>query len=587
MTKLRSALLASVMAIPLLAGPASAQNKIAFTSAFPRTLVFIQEKGDGTRNGATATNHVSDYLRQAGFPLIDPEIAQTAAQKELVAAALKGDEQAAVSLGRDFGAQVIILGTADWGTAPNPGLDKTLVGTAEVDLRALRLDAGTVVGQAKRGTGRGLDATEQMARSKAIHDALDKILNQSEFVGAIANNWTEVAWSPKNYFPVDPGSVGAGVSGAPTSAPKLAIIRTDVLPPLGAGTATRGIGVMKKADPNSGVKNDVDIEGVVVGNVSSVLVEGTQAKLTLLDAEEKTKLGVSGVASRFLARISLPQSQDTVNVTATGTDGQKVSTRAAPRIGQRWAVVIGVSDYRSDDIRDLAYASKDAQSVYDFLTSSAAGPFPDDHVMFLKDGQATAQAIREALFVFLQKAQWNDLVVVYFAGHGAADPALPGNLYLLPTDADIKALASTGFPMWDVKVALRRQIRAERVIVIADACHSGGAAGDENPISGSFSELFTPSRRLTLTAASDNEQSLEDTKWGGGHGVFTYQLLEALKGAGDADGNGIVTFNEAADYVGKRVKAETGSRQNPQRSGLGDIPLAEASKAGAASTPGK
>ena len=35
-------------------------------------------------------------------------------------------------------------------------------------------------------------------------------------------------------------------------------------------------------------------------------------------------------------------------------------------------------------------------------------------------------------------------------------------------------MAATGFPMWDVKTALRRQISAERVIVFADACHSAG-----------------------------------------------------------------------------------------------------------------
>ncbi|MEO5509821.1 MAG: caspase family protein [Longimicrobiales bacterium] len=568
--KLRGALIIAAVSLPLITSSASAQ-KIAFKSQYPRTLVFIQEKGDGT----TASRHVSDYLRQAGFPLIDPALAHSAAQRELVAAAMKGDEGAAVALGRDFGAQVIILGTADWGTGPNPGDPRTLVGTAEVDVRAIRLDGGKVVGTSKRGNARAQEATEQSARSLAIHRALDNVLNETEFVGAIANNWGEVPWSPDDYFNADPGSLGAVNNGS--TGPKLAIIRTDILPPIGADAASRGIGIMKKGT-NATVVNEVDIEGVVVGKVAAVMVEGKDAKLSALDDESKTKLGLTGPATRFLARISLPQTQDTVSVMAIGESGEKAIARAAPRIGQRWAVIIGVSEYVSPDIRDLAYASKDAQAMYDFLRSSAAGPFAEDHVLMLKDGAATGQAIREAMFVFLQKAQWNDLVVVYFAGHGAADPALPDNLYLLPTDADVKSLAATGFPMWDVKTALRRQIRAERVIVIADACHSGGTAASENPISGSFSELFTPSRRLTLTAAAENEQSLEDTKWGGGHGVFTYQLLEGLKGAADADNNGIVTFNEVADYVGTRVKTDTGNRQNPVRSGLGDVPLAETNR---------
>ena len=198
-------------------------------------------------------------------------------------------------------------------------------------------------------------------------------------------------------------------------------------------------------------------------------------------------------------------------------------------------------------------------------------------MLFLTDDNATVDAMRQAMFVFLQQADWDDLVVIYFAGHGAPDPNRPDNLYLLPHDADLDALAATAFPMWDVKTALRRQIAAERVIVISDACHSGGTQeGLDNPINGTFADLFTPSRRLTLTAAANNELSFEDARWGGGHGVFTHNLLEGLRGAADANEDGIVTFAEAADYTTRSVSAETDGRQNPSRTGLGDVPLSVA-----------
>lgn len=218
--------------------------------------------------------------------------------------------------------------------------------------------------------------------------------------------------------------------------------------------------------------------------------------------------------------------------------------------------------------------------MYDFLRSDAAGPFEEDHVLFLSDENATGAKMREALFVFLQQADWDDLVFIYYAGHGAPDPSRPDNLYLLPADADLGALAATGFPMWDVKTALRRQIAAERVIVIADACHSAGTTdgetvggADENAIAGQFTQLFTPSRRLMMTAADTNEFSLEDSRWGG-HGVFTHFLLEALNGKGDANADGVITFTEAFDHVSKSVVGATQGRQNPQRAGYGDVPLA-------------
>jgi uncharacterized caspase-like protein len=567
----RSGFLALAAAM-LLPGAASAQS-IAFSSALPRTLVFIQEKGEG----GIATRAATQFLNEAGFPLVDPALAHTTAQRQLVQAALKGDEGAAIQLGRDFGAHVIILGSADWGTTIDPFTGKLQTGTAEVSLRGIRLDNGKVL-DVKSARGRDIDATEQMAKSKAIQKALNEIIEKTEFVGALANNWEEEPWAARGYFTPDPGSPEQSLNApAPAGAPKLAIIRTDVLPPVNASAGSRGIGVVKKAARGSGVTNDIALEGVVVGPVARVDVEGTTARLEPLSLEEAKKIGLSSTATRFTAKVALSADKDTVTVIATSPSGEKATATAAPRIAERWAVVIGIGDYRADDITDLRYAGKDAQAMYDFLRSPAAG-FAEDHVLLLKDAQATGAAMREALFVFLQKADYDDLVFIYFAGHGAPDPSRPDNLYLLPHDADTKALAASGFPMWDVKTALRRQIKAERVIVVADACHSGGTKdGESNPINGSFGDLFTPSRRVILTAADDNELSYEDARWGGGHGAFTFNFIEGLRGAADSDRNGIVTFQEAADYVTAKVKVETNGRQTPQRGGLGDIPLAEVS----------
>ena len=38
-----------------------------------------------------------------------------------------------------------------------------------------------------------------------------------------------------------------------------------------------------------------------------------------------------------------------------------------------------------------------------------------------------------------------------------------------------------------------------------------------------------------------------------GHGVFTYYLLDGLKGKADLDADGIITVDEAYTYVSKKV----------------------------------
>lgn len=571
---LRSSLLGALALSCLFLGVDALQAQgaggIAFQGELPRTLIFIAEDGDA----GVAARGLSDFLREAGFPLIDPALAHTAAQRDLVQRALEGDEGAATDLGRDFGAQVLVIGRADWGARPDP-VDGTLItATSEVSVRALRLDAGRVIASAS-GDARGIDATEQAARTKVIRQATDELLSQSSFVGQLMNNWGAEPWSDTEYWRPDPGSVTAVKEARTGPAPALAILLADVRPS-SQGT-TRGLGVVQKGDRSASIFNPVRLEGVVVGDARSVSVEGAPANLEPLESEEARRLGLEGQsAQRFWAETNLPMSRDTVKVVAQGPSGAVSEAVAAPRIDERWAVIVGIGEYESEDIPDLEFAPSDAQAVHDFLTSPAAGPFEEDHVLFLEDEAATGAAMREALFVFLQQANWDDLVVIYFAGHGAPDPTRPDNLYLLPHDSDLDALAATGFPMWDVKTALRRQISAERVIVIADACHSAGALeglASQNPIAGGFSQLFTPSRRLTMTAANTNEFSLEDARWGG-HGVFTHFLLEGLEGAGDLNGNGIITFSEVFDYVQSNVRQATENRQNPQMAGWGDIPLA-------------
>ena len=51
-----------------------------------------------------------------------------------------------------------------------------------------------------------------------------------------------------------------------------------------------------------------------------------------------------------------------------------------------------------------------------------------------------------------------------------------------------------------------------------------------------------PDMSYIISAADENQLSQEDTKWGGGHGVFTWYLLEGLKGEADFDKNNQVNI---------------------------------------------
>ena len=87
------------------------------------------------------------------------------------------------------------------------------------------------------------------------------------------------------------------------------------------------------------------------------------------------------------------------------------------------------------------------------------------------------------------------------------------------------------------------------------------------PLSDGLVQDFTrfPIRGLgklvALQAAQANEYSYEDSNLG--HGLFTYFLLEAFRGAGDEDGDGVVTVQEAFRYARREVIARKPA-QHPQ-----------------------
>jgi len=244
---------------------------------------------------------------------------------------------------------------------------------------------------------------------------------------------------------------------------------------------------------------------------------------------------------------------------------------------QRWAVVVGVSQYKhaNKGIASLRYADDDAKAFYDFLKTPQGGAFPESNIKLLLDKNATLSNLTEAINVFLAKAIEEDIVIIYFAGHGSPDPSNQKNMFLLTYDTDPNKMASSAYLMEDLKKAMERFIKARNILVFADACHSAGITGgyatrsrSEEMIINRYLLNLAQSENSTLifTAAEASEKSQESTKWGGGHGVFTWALLEGMKGQADQNDDGIITIGELIDFTQEKVKRETNSQQHPDKS---------------------
>jgi hypothetical protein len=281
----------------------------------------------------------------------------------------------------------------------------------------------------------------------------------------------------------------------------------------------------------------------------------------------------------FKQRIVLEKGANKIIVRAIDTDtlsAEKVLTvHYAEKRSNIWAVIIGINSYAH--IRQLKYAVEDAGLFYEYLVKYTH--IPQENVTLLSNHEATLTQIRSTLGTHLKSiAGKDDMVIIFFAGHGATEKDVMSpdgdglEKYLLPYDANPKDLYATALPMREISHIFKR-IQAERLVFIADSCYSGASGGRTIDITGiraSISDSFLDriaagKGRVIITASGANEVSVENDDLG--HGVFTYYLVEGLKGKADADRDGFITVDEVYRYVSDKVPQATGQEQHPVKKG--------------------
>ena len=148
--------------------------------------------------------------------------------------------------------------------------------------------------------------------------------------------------------------------------------------------------------------------------------------------------------------------------------------------GRNYALVIGVSRYEFHEggLHDLQYADADSRSIVEFLKTRAG--FKDSDISYLENENASVENVRAAVDLFLERARENDLIFLFIAGHGAQDPFDPKSLYLILHDSKVTNLPRTALNMSELQASFTNRLRAKRMVILIDACHSGGV--DTGPI---------------------------------------------------------------------------------------------------------
>ena len=228
--------------------------------------------------------------------------------------------------------------------------------------------------------------------------------------------------------------------------------------------------------------------------------------------------------------------------------------QARGQYARRIAVTIGIDAYQAP-IPPLTAAVSDAQRVAEQLRTMGF-----DAVRSISDQQAT----REGLLDLMERqipmdATADDLVVVYFAGHGMT---VGKQGFIVPQDGT-KDAARTGISVQRLKESALR-MKARHVLYLMDACFSGSMfsrpAPASNPNDLAFWEAAAKQRVVQIiTAGGPDETVLEKDGWGS----FTRNLHAAMQGGADANGDAVTTVPELAAFITGRVVKDTSDHQHP------------------------
>ena len=234
-----------------------------------------------------------------------------------------------------------------------------------------------------------------------------------------------------------------------------------------------------------------------------------------------------------------------------------------------YALIIGIEKY--ENVRSLDYAVKDAEDIQSMLIDKFH--FQQDNIVLLINEEATKASILQEFSNVTKKAEANDRVLIFFAGHGQTQDLPDGGEigYLMPVNGDEMDLYVSAIDMDELKkISLLSE--AKHILYLVDACYGGiatvGTRGIDVKSTPDYLQKITQYKsRQIISAGGRGEQVIEKPEWG--HSAFTKNLLSGLRDwMADADSDGIITVQELGIYLKKKVTIDSDNQQTPKTRNL-------------------
>ena len=235
----------------------------------------------------------------------------------------------------------------------------------------------------------------------------------------------------------------------------------------------------------------------------------------------------------MLSRIKISTALCALNLLAPFLSPHPV---AAKELGwqpeKTWVFVVGVLSWKHDEMfGSFPIKNRRDAALVDHFKQRGV---PETQIVYLQDKQATQERIDSDFSTALKKLHSDDLLIVYYCGHGSKSEK--GNdVYLASYDAGDDDVE--GWSVNSIPGKIRSESKCARVLWLLDCCYSGQAAV-------ALTKQKGRPAYACVTSSSASESST-------GHWTFSDALLDTLRGVSYVDLNhdGSVTLAEFASHL--------------------------------------
>ena len=225
--------------------------------------------------------------------------------------------------------------------------------------------------------------------------------------------------------------------------------------------------------------------------------------------------------------------------------------------GRLLLLAVGVGQHKYDEY-DLIFPAKDVEAIKNALEEQVGVTFAEVVPYVYTDGKATLKNVKAGLEWLTRASTAEDLVIVYFAGHGVRGRR---GLYYVPHGGDGQGIQYTCLNWEEVADAISK-VKARQVIFLSDVCHAGGFAQSDLAMQGKMVKRIAEVDGVLVFAASGaNELAYEHPKWQ--HGAFTSALLSSLSGEADVNSDDAVSLRELIAHTTEQTRQLTAGKQTP------------------------